>query len=142
MMRRYGTKITRDVVQRICDLVKGGVLAEHAARTVGVSGKTLDVWIKRGNWYIDEDPRASKTDRNYATFVKRLSEAEASHAASLQLIHSKACRKGNVKAIQWQLERRFPQQFSPAKRVELSGPDGEPLGVQLRAAIERKRAKG
>jgi hypothetical protein len=124
------------------DLVRGGVLLKHAAPACGVAWSTVERWLTLGNRFLDEDPRARPAHRKYAEFVKEHAEAEASHASSLQLMHTKACRKGNVAAIQWQLERRYPQDFSPAKRLELSGPEGEPLGVQLRAAIERKRAKG
>lgn len=47
----------------------------------------------------------------------------------------------DLKALTWFGEHRFPDIFTPPSRVEISGPDGEPIPIEVRAnaAAERLR---
>jgi len=139
---RQQLTLNDDVEKRILDFVKAGVFLKHAAPAAGIVYTTADGWVARGYKCLQGDPdEQSKTAQRCAEFAKNYEKALAVHASSLIVMHTRECKKGNVQAIQWQLERRYPNEFGPIRRVELSGPGGDPVGVQLREAIERKRAK-
>jgi hypothetical protein len=87
------TKLTPDLMQRICLHLQYGATHKAAAAAEGIDEKTFYNWLRR--------PR----------FFQSVERAEAlARTEKLRLLHVAACR-GNVQAITWLLERLEPQLY-------------------------------
>lgn len=125
------TKLTKQVQEDICKLIKLGNYIETAAAYVGISKMTLYNWMRRGRKELERvekaGPRAKirKNEAPYVEFLdaveKALSQAEAVDVAVI----GRSAKEGNWQAAAWRLERKFPERWGlrdrerEAKRLDV-----------------------
>ena len=116
------------ITAAFCDALMRGLPKRHAAAVAGISEGTYHDWRRRGE--AGEEP--------YAAFMQRVYEAEAQLQDDLlqtvkhmALGLDKTARAGErLKAAQFLLERRWPQDWAQTKAVELTGADGGPVQTE------------
>src|SRR5215211_6194992 len=111
-------KLTAKRQKAIVDAVRTGAHREQAAEAAGISRRSLQNWLARGE-LGGEQP--------YRRFAEAVREAEAqAELESLRTIE-KAAAEGDWRARAWVLERRWPQRWGRQTRTEVTGPDGAPV---------------
>lgn len=111
-----------------------GMTYTAAAELAGISLQTLGAWRFRGEQ--GEEP--------FATLVSKIKKANAeSQERCLRAIEVQADH--DWRAAAWILERRHPDGFAKMERREVSGPNGDPLKLEVsswadlvRRAVEDK----
>jgi len=154
------SKLTPERKARLCDLLRVGHSVRVACIGAGLSESTYGEWRRRGHeatsgafrQFLD-DTDAAIADAERALFDAVVAAAtEPSTEARTKVV---ADVDGNVVAAEtttvtrppdwragvWVLEHRWPDRWRAASRVELSGPAGEavPIEVRAREAAERLR---
>ncbi len=96
------TKLTPELQQRIGDNVALGLIYSLATEFVGITYKTLNLWLKRG-----------QTDKfgKYNRFYQYIQKCNADAAKKLLERLNDAAEAGNCHVCMWILERRFPDEF-------------------------------
>lgn len=129
------TKLTPEITQKICNLIREGNYPESAAVSVGIAKSTYYLWQKKGK----EAKRKSK----YSEFIEDIKEAIAfSETYHVQRIR-KAGDDGNWFANAWWLERRFPDRWGRNDKLDLKaevehkGLDN--LAKSINQSVERYR---
>ncbi len=127
-------KLSPDLTDRICKMIRVGVPSEAAARASGVILEQFAEWMARG---LGEHPEKKTTPR-YRAFARAIEQAEAEavafHAATL----TKAARDGAWRASAWWLSRRGGQRWASTSTVTIQSSEEE---RQLLAQIRALRAK-
>jgi hypothetical protein len=151
------------IQQGIVDAMRSGATFTDACRLVGVSRNTANGWITRGraamrSTGLAEDvldaadswdaERVPARERPYARFTVVVADAAAFARVSLvgriraAAEPSPAAPSGDWRAAAWLLERTDPAAWGPpAKRMEVSGPGGEPIAVAAVDAREKIAAR-
>jgi hypothetical protein len=118
------TKLTPELRERFCGLVRDGNYTQAACAGVGISFATYRNWYNRGR-------KARKGP--YLEFFEAvrlaLAESEANVVRDWQ-----AQIPENWQAARDFLARRFPRRWGPKESHEVTGKDGGP--VQLRLVVE------
>lgn len=131
------TKLTEAVAAALIGHIREGQFLSVAAGLIGVHRVTVLRWLERGERYLKPDNDGNvpelPTDPEellYVTFAEtyRLAEAEALAEATREVVQG---GKG-WKPRAWWLEKRAPDVFGKAARLELTGPDGGPLQHQVK----------
>jgi transposase-like protein len=117
------SKLTPELQEKICKLIRGGNYLHHAAAACGINQSTLHDWINKG-----EDGK-----KPYDEFAKAVAEARGASVAALVLTIKKAA-PDDWRAASWMLERGHVGDFG-AKRVEVTGRNGSPIQVESWAAL-------
>ena len=117
------SKLTPELQEKICGLIRGGNYLHHAAAACGISKTTLHDWIAKG-----EDGKTP-----YAAFASAVAEARGAAVGSLVLTIKKAATD-DWRAASWLLERGHVGDFG-AKRIEHTGKMGSPIQVESWAAL-------
>lgn len=115
-------KLNKVREESILDNLRLGSSRRSAAELSGVSARTLQRWIKRG-----EEAESEEWER----FAHEVYKAEAiaeEHAVYLIL---EAAKKGDWRAAAWWLERRHPSQWSKRQHVAIEANDS-PMEVVVR----------
>lgn len=112
------TKLTDEIIQKICTVVAEGNYYKTAALSVGISEATFYNWKKRG-----EEVKSGK----YLEFLELLKKAEAKSEAKYLGVIKDAANDGTWQASAWWLERRYPDRWGKKDKHELTGKDGQPL---------------
>lgn len=117
--------LTPEFILQYCTLLKQGHHAGPAAQSLGVHPRRVYDWIARG---------AAGDGGIYEEFSDAVlrSQAEA-EVEDLNRIN-KAANEGNIRAIEWKMERRYPDRWGQKVHVEVK----EQLGREL---LERLREK-
>lgn len=111
-------KLTADLQDRICELIRAGVPIDVASRALGISETTYHAWRERGK----KKGRANKPHRDFlaATDTAR-AESEANLVAQIT-----RQTKTSWRAAAWLLEHRHPERWVPEKPATDDGDgDGE-----------------
>lgn len=88
-------KLTPEVHERICALVRAGNFRETASAAAGIDARTLRNWLRRG----------AEGEEPFATFSTDLDEAETvAEARNVAIIGAAA--KDDWRAAAWWLERK------------------------------------
>lgn len=103
------TKLTHEVQETVCRLIRSGAYRHVAAEYVGVSRRTLERWFKDG----EARPRSV-----YASFRRAVLEAECEAEIRLSGVVYQAAVKGNLKAAYFWLGRKFPDRWGMRKFLE------------------------
>lgn len=113
------TKLNDEVIDRISTAIYTGASLKSAAAIAGVDESTLTEWLKQGrNEGGELEQRlAVEVGKALAHFKARLESTVAAHA------------EGDWRAAAWRLERSFPDEYGPTRRVEVGGPGGGPVQV-------------
>jgi hypothetical protein len=158
---------------RIVQAIRAGNYIEAAAPLGGVDKRTAYHWLKTGaKAYAKDDAVRTDFERACMSFshavAKAQAEAEAEDVAQLarlargglpqivttvKIVDGKEVERTtkteatlpNDRVLTWRLERRFPDRWG-RQRVELTGPEGEAIPVEVRAtklveAIEELRRR-
>lgn len=65
----------------------------------------------------------------FAAFAQIVERAQGEHEAMLTAAITQAVRKGDARSAFEMLKRRYPESWNTPDKVELSGPDAEPIVV-------------
>jgi hypothetical protein len=119
------TKFTKDTRDKIVQAIQMGATYELAAQFGGVSYDTFNNWMKRG-------AEAAEGDQAFVDFFETVKQAEGKAAVGWLAKIEVAANDGNWQAAAWKLERRYPGDYG-RQRIELTGKDGGPVGVDVKA---------
>jgi hypothetical protein len=119
------TKCTPTLVKAIAERIGAGMGREAAARSVGISERSLHTWVERGR--AGEEP--------YAQFLQRIEAASETLQGEVSKVLLKGLRSKNphvsTKTAMWLAERLWPATYG--RRSEVTGAGGGP--VQIAAAV-------
>ena len=119
------TKLSAEVQEQICNMIRAGNDQETAARIANVHPGTFYRWMQ------DERPA-------YREFREAVEKAHAQAEAGNVTIIVKAAER-TWQAAAWWLERRYAPRWGRRERHEISGPDSGPVRLNLestRALVE------
>lgn len=108
-------------LRTICGQIAKGAPQWVAAASVGVPARTFKNWLRLGRMEDAEEP--------YSTIALRVDLALEKYHASRAILHAKLA-KDDPRALEWELERRFRDQWAAPDR---SG------SVNIRVTIEAER---
>ncbi len=126
------------LLARICAVVRMGATYKDACGSVGISQQTLYHWL--------ELAKKENADAIYKEFLEKLERARTEGMSALVGMVHKAARgepvydkegtlvgyvNGDWKAASHLLALRDPEAYSLRYKIEHSGPQGEPIGVQI-----------
>ena len=126
------TKLTETRHNQIVRDIKAGNFAQVAAVASGITEQTYYNWLTRGQADLASDDPETRGSV-YARFFEAIKRAEA-EAEVKQLREMQRDDKWQRRA--WWLERRFPKRWGQKQSLEVSGPDGGPVEVDSKAALE------
>jgi|VirMetMinimDraft_7_1064189.scaffolds.fasta_scaffold06330_2 hypothetical protein len=118
------SKLTPELQDKICGLIRGGNYMHHAAAACGIHKSTIHDWIKKG----EEEKR-----QPYADFAEAVARARGEAVGALVLTIKKAATD-DWRAASWLLERGHVADFG-AKRIEHTGKHGSPIQVESWAKL-------
>ncbi len=96
------TKLTPEVQDRICQLIRAGNTVEIASEASGITPKTYYAWMQRGL-----DGRAP-----YGPFRRAVEQSRAEAEAMLVGRVQRAAQSGSWRAATWLLERQWPDRWA------------------------------
>lgn len=97
-------KLTPELMERITVLLRRGLYRETACATVGISSRTLRLWLRRG---AEGGPHSARYRRFAEAIEKAEAEAEGIAAAAIM-----KAGMDDWRALAWILERRGRQRYS------------------------------
>lgn len=122
-------KLTPELHEQLVKVLRSGCTFEAAAEAVGISRRSLQVWLQKGE---DAEARREDGEKVAAHEVRYIAlaedvrkaraEAEVRAVATIQ----RAAQDGTWQAAAWYLERAFPERWSSkagTKKV------GRPVGA-------------
>ncbi len=116
--------LSEAVTKALCDAIRMGCSDRLACESAGISKATL----------YDYLARADAGQQEFADFASRVREAKAKIAQAMVSVRTKAALAGDWRAAQaWLGAHRIDE--CARERVEVSGPEGGPVQVDLRAQI-------
>jgi len=115
-------KLNDETHEIIIMALRAGNYLEVAAAHAGVHRETVFAWLRKGK------EQSSGIYHNFHHAVTRArAAAEIRDVANLAKAGSEDWR-----ASAWRLERKHPDRWGKQDKLELSGPDGEPITTQAR----------
>ena len=106
---KFGSKLTKELCNRICDGLRKGNYVTTCCRANGISAATFYNWKRWGE--EGKEP--------YATFLDKVEEAEAEgEMLHVEVIHDQSL-SGNWLSSAWLLERKYPQRFGKREQMAL-----------------------
>ena len=136
-------KLTPELQDRLCTLIRVGNTVEVAADAVGISESTFYLWMERGT-------KSGGSYTRYRNFRSEVERARAEAEATLVARISKAAQNGSWSAAAWLLERRAPDRWGKANERNRDG-EGENEGLRSGpvgkvedelAALKKRKAGG
>ncbi len=127
------SKLTTEVQERIVSALRAGNYQDTAASYAGISAKTFYEWMNRGK---SDDP----AEEIYSEFREAVLKAKADAEIRDVALIDRAANDGSWQAAAWKLERKYPQRWGRVQRTEISGPEGQPVKIELdaKAALLQK----
>jgi transposase len=102
------SKLTPEVQERTCQLIRAGNTVEVASEASGITPTTFYNWMQRG---IDEG-------EPYGPFREAVEQARAEAEAILVGRIHRAAQAGSWRAATWLLERQWPERWGPADLLQ------------------------
>ena len=103
------TKLTKEIINEICQLLRAGSYIETACNFVGLHKDTYYRWAKEGA-------------RAKGGIKKIFSDSVKKAIAEAEIRDLEEIRKNDSwQSKAWRLERRFPDRWGNRQKVELSG---------------------
>lgn len=127
---RVGKKLTAERRARILESLRQGNYREVAARSVGITARTLRNWVAAGE----------SGNPSYASFAQEVREAEANvEAIVVNSLVKAATEGGDWKAGAWYLERKYKRRWSREQVAEESSDQpveaAADIAAKARAAV-------
>src|ERR1035437_2091294 len=133
------SKLTPDIQKRIGDNIALGLTYRLAAESAGVTYKTFNEWMNRGQ---------TEKSGKYYQFYNYIQKCNADAAKVLLERINEAAKSGDTQMCTWILERRFASDFgrkvyrktnivSENQNVELIVTDANGIRKQIRAKFDR-----
>lgn len=113
------TKLTDELIERMAEVVRVGNYLDTAARFCGVDKVTFYSWMKKGH---------AQKRGIYRRFLNAMEEAQASADVRDHGYIEKQSGRDWRAAVE-HLRLRNPGRYG-VKRLEVGGPDGQPISVQ------------
>lgn len=107
------TRLTPDVEDRICELVRQGNYLSTAARAAGVGYATVKTWMSRGTQEGDEH----ELHRAFRAAVQRAERESEQELVAMVRNHAKEDWRAAIAL----LERRAPKRWSKNSNVKVDG---------------------
>jgi hypothetical protein len=158
------TKLSPDITDRIVNAIRAGAYVETAAEFAGLNKTTFYDWLKRG-----AKDREAERDSPFAQFAhaieKAMADSELMDLGTIglfakgfpvekvtvvvapdphtgEMVERERKTETTIRrewtAAAWRLERKHPRRWG--RRMELSGPDGESLGLPVVIYLPQKDA--
>ena len=121
-----GSKMTPERLKVLFGAIRGGSYRDVAAEYAGIGASTLDTWIAEGKKALE----AGNEKDDYAKFVVEFQKAEAD-ASMYHVFNWRKHADEDWRASMEFLSRRWPEHWSPNRKIELTGKDGGPVQVTL-----------
>lgn len=124
-------KLNPEMIEHCRKALLRGVPHKTLGSLIGVSERTIYIWMNKGQEIVDEIEsgelrRLNKKQKLYFQFFQTVKESDATFMQNqLTLIQSKA--RTDWKAASWLLERRFPDNFGKTESVKHLGDAKNPL---------------
>lgn len=153
------SKITSEVIKRICEIISVGNYANIACQSVNISEQTYYTWLQRGR---AEKERIEKLEAQgldilpskegiYLEFLDAVKKAE-SDAEVMAVMHIRTAMPNQWQAAAWYLERKFPDRYGRREKninynidatdkIDLSSLSDEELAT-LEALTEKAEIDG
>lgn len=112
-------KLTPEIQERICNLLKLGNYKETAARASGIAVSTLYLWMDKGRQDVEAEIESA-----YSEFLEAIESAEADGEAGL-LLKVRSAANESWQAAAWMLERKSPERY--ARRVVVASDEEKPV---------------
>lgn len=127
------TAMDKVSVNRLLSAKRLGVPDKKAANLAGITANTVYNWKKWGEEELDRrqaglTPDTSK-DPYVGFFAAYMEATSAPLVSALEVVQEHVEEGRNLDAARWMAERLAPEQFSPTRRVEVSGQDGGNIQV-------------
>lgn len=150
------TRLHYGLIDKIAADVRNGLYQETAALRHGVPKSTYHSWKARGEearTAADSGVPIPKKDQVFVDFLNSVEKARAEALGEVVEVHRNVAlggvvveieewtdedghlhrrahyEKPNPKAMEWWMERSFPQMYG--RRVEVGGPEGGPIPVEV-----------
>ena len=126
-------KLNSKVHEQIVKSVRGGSFNTVAAASAGISVRTFNSWMERGEMEearIAEGFPPSEDEAKYVKFRQDVEKARAEAEVEAVSMVKMAARNGTWQAAAWYLERSFPQRWS-RNRIEEIVEEKEEADPQL-----------
>jgi len=128
-------KLTRAVIESICESVEDGLPFKYAAVKAGISEGIFYHWQRQAKKEGDKAPK------EILQFMKRLKESHAKFVLNT-LRQVKTHSKDSWQAAAWMLERREPDTFGKIEKIEHSGSiEGQAMLAPLRKMTDEELQK-
>jgi transposase len=128
------TKLNRELIDKLCTLLRMGSYIETAAESCGIPRQTFLVWMKKGA----NDTRGIYHELNVAA-LKAMSDSEQRDLQTIDAAsQGQYGMKRDWKAAAWKLERRAPKRWGSYQKVELGGNAEEPVRVTVNIVPPKK----
>ena len=129
--RRTGLYTSKTTLEGIVKLIGAGNYRKTAYEAYGVTKNSFYKWIEIGEEARNKLERLEAldaTDEDCLWFVNELEKAQAKSEAALVTRWYTEAVDGDWRAAERFLAKAYPARWSdPATRVEISGPDGNPV---------------
>ena len=122
MSGQYLSKLTPETTAKLIQALQGGAAMADAAAYAGISRSTLHEWMRAA--------RADGAPEELVAFMTACDEAMATWKVGAVMTLSTLGTQGNSRALEFLLERRYPQEFGRRSVVEHGNADGQPFRVQ------------
>ena len=118
------SKLTEESERIILEEIRAGSFYEIACKQAGISERTLRNWMNRGKKELERVAQSSgrrvrRSERIYVNFFKNVLEAEAFSEDELVKLWRRAAPKDWKAAAEF-LARRYPERWSPTRKVQLT----------------------
>ena len=122
------TKLTKEIIEKVCAAIYAGNYAKIAAQLSGISESTYYAWLAEAE---KED-----CDPLFLEFSESIERAEAAAEVEAVALIRQSAKNGNAKDAQWLLERKHGERWgrNDKLRQEITGADGAPLEVSIEMA--------
>jgi hypothetical protein len=131
------SKLTPELQERICQLLKAGNTFRTACEVAGIGYTTGKEWRQRGD---DQHP-SREGDDDFAAFAAAIRKAEEEAVVRNVALIQKAAANGTWTAAAWWLERKFPAEWAKVDRHEHTGPGGKALQLGQGMSTEQIKAR-
>lgn len=123
------TKLTKEIIDKVCSAIYAGNYAKIAAQLSGISESTYYAWMA--------EAEKEGCDPLFLEFSESVERAEAAAEVEAVALIRQSAKNGNAKDAQWLLERKHGERWgrNDKLRQEITGANGA-----LELSIEMARA--